>query len=137
MEKPILAAALSFWSSATNTMNLPLGYMSPTILDICTLTGLSPVGVEISANHDLPTTFGDGMLPPKFQDKDEQKEAINKLKRSRNYSTLYKKYAMTDSNSSDQKSLCFIHSSHLSVEKCFTMLYTLRNLKNFSVCYSQ
>ncbi|KAK9943090.1 hypothetical protein M0R45_008711 [Rubus argutus] len=221
-------------------MNLPLGYMSPTILDICTLTGLSPVGVEISANHDLPTTFGDGMLPPKFQDKDEQKEAINQLKRSRNYSTLYKKYAMTDSNPSDReppkenehaafllywlskyifccrsgqcnreyaplaeslasgtrlalgpfvlahlyrslhdivtnqmdldvggplwlfqlwlrayfphmsnigpeysqdvgygRHLMILPSSHLSVEKCFTMLYTLRNLKNFSVCYSQ
>ncbi|KAK9943085.1 hypothetical protein M0R45_008706 [Rubus argutus] len=240
VEKPILAAALSFWSSATNTMNLPLGYMSPTILDICTLIGLSHVGVEISANHDLPTTFGDGMLPPKFQDKDEQKEAINQLKRSRNYNTLYKKYAMTDSNPSDReppkenehaafllywlskyifccrsgqcnreyaplaeslasgtrlalgpfvlahlyrslhdivtnqmdldvggplwlfqlwlrayfpqmsnigpeysqdvgygRHLLILPSSHLSVEKCFTMLYTLRNLKNFSVCYSQ
>lgn len=97
VEKPILAAALCFWSSATNTMNLPLGYMSLTILDVCTLIGLPSIGTEISANHRL------NMLPPKLHDKDDRKEAMNKSKRSRNYSTLYKIYAEVDSDSLNRK----------------------------------
>lgn len=84
-------------------MNLPLGYMSPTILDLCTLISLPFIGTEISANHKLPTAFMDNMLPPKLHDKDEQKEAMNKSKRSRNYSTLYKNYAEVDSDPLNRK----------------------------------
>ncbi|XP_024172048.2 uncharacterized protein LOC112178068 [Rosa chinensis] len=102
-EKPMLAAALCFWASATNTMNLPLGYMSPTILDICTITGLSPIGIEINANHSLPTAFMDSFLPPKHDDKEEQMDATNESKRHRNYSTLYNTYGVVDSKESSER----------------------------------
>ncbi|CAL9025562.1 unnamed protein product [Prunus brigantina] len=46
MDRSLLAAALSFWSSATNTMNLRFGMMTPTVLDMAALFGLSPLGVE-------------------------------------------------------------------------------------------
>ncbi|KAK9930058.1 hypothetical protein M0R45_027115 [Rubus argutus] len=109
MEKPLLAAALCFWSSTTNTMNLPLGPMSPTILDLAAIIGLPPVGVEIGADQNFPTAFTNSLLPPKLKDKgkrdnkeetkkdrEEKQKAVNEAKTYRNYRTLYTKHAEVD-----------------------------------------
>lgn len=52
-------------------MNLPLGPMSPTILDLAAIIGLPPVGVEISADQNISTAFKNNLLPPKLKDKGE------------------------------------------------------------------
>ena len=106
VEKPLLAAALCFWSSATNTMNLLLGPMSPTVMDMCILIGLQPTGAEIGPSHKFPTTFRDSLLPPKRakdHDKEAKTEAIKASKRSRNYGSLYKKYAVVDSELANRR----------------------------------
>ncbi|CAL2230066.1 unnamed protein product [Prunus armeniaca] len=58
MDRSLLAAALSFWSSATNTMNLRFGMMTPTVLDTAVLFGLSPLGVEVNAALVAPEAVG-------------------------------------------------------------------------------
>ncbi|CAL9007283.1 unnamed protein product [Prunus brigantina] len=54
MDRSLLAAALCFWSSATNTLNLRFGMMTPTVLDMAALFGLSPLGVEVNATLVAP-----------------------------------------------------------------------------------
>ncbi|KAM1127752.1 hypothetical protein ACFX2B_037271 [Malus domestica] len=66
MDKELLMAALSLWCSATNTMVLPFGPMTPTILDISAIIGTSPFGIPVDAtligctfNLDLKALFDD------------------------------------------------------------------------------
>ncbi|CAL8175389.1 unnamed protein product [Prunus armeniaca] len=49
MDQSLLAAALSFWSTSTNTMNLRFDMMTSTVLDMAAVFGLSPLGVEVNA----------------------------------------------------------------------------------------
>ncbi|KAM1480327.1 hypothetical protein ACFX2I_027488 [Malus domestica] len=49
MYKEFLMAALSFWCSATNTMILPFGPITPTNLDISTILGTSPLGIPVDS----------------------------------------------------------------------------------------
>ncbi|CAL2240303.1 unnamed protein product [Prunus armeniaca] len=58
MDQSLLGAALCFWSSATNTMNLRFGMMTPTVLDMATLFGLSPLSVEVNATLVAPEAEG-------------------------------------------------------------------------------
>ncbi|CAL9011522.1 unnamed protein product [Prunus brigantina] len=58
MDRSLLSAALCFWSSATNTMNLRFGMMTPTVLDMAALFGLSPLGVEVNAALVAPEAAG-------------------------------------------------------------------------------
>ncbi|KAM1924034.1 hypothetical protein ACFX15_021865 [Malus domestica] len=46
MDKELLMAALSLWCSATNTMVIPFGPMTPTIIDISTIIGTPPSGIR-------------------------------------------------------------------------------------------
>jgi hypothetical protein len=55
MDWSLLAVAFSFWSSMTNTMNLRFGMMTPTVLDMAALFGLSPIGVEDGAEDEYIT----------------------------------------------------------------------------------
>ncbi|BFG29927.1 hypothetical protein CerSpe_162010 [Prunus speciosa] len=47
MDRSLLAPALCFWSSATNTMNFQFGMMTPTVLDMAALFGLAIKDVSI------------------------------------------------------------------------------------------
>ncbi|CAL8993887.1 unnamed protein product [Prunus brigantina] len=53
MDQSLLAA-----SSITNTMNLRFGMMTPTVLDMAALFGLSPLGVEVNAALVAPEAVG-------------------------------------------------------------------------------
>ncbi|XP_059637842.1 uncharacterized protein LOC132279816 [Cornus florida] len=47
IDKPLLFSSLFFWSVSTNAFHFRCGMMSPTIQDVCFLTGLRPHGEEI------------------------------------------------------------------------------------------
>ncbi|KAM1639724.1 hypothetical protein ACFX13_009927 [Malus domestica] len=47
MDKELLMTALSFWCSTTNTLVIPFGPMTPTILDISAILGTPPSGMPI------------------------------------------------------------------------------------------
>ncbi|PRQ42305.1 putative aminotransferase-like, plant mobile domain-containing protein [Rosa chinensis] len=97
MDRPLLAAALCFWSSATNTMNLPLGPMSPTLLDMAAIFGFRPNGEEICALADLPSSFH-ASLKPKVNkdDKKAKQKADAKARKLLNYSTFYAEHAIAE-----------------------------------------
>ncbi|XP_040370389.1 uncharacterized protein LOC121051653 [Rosa chinensis] len=97
MDRPLLAAALCFWSSATNTMDLPLGPMSPTLLDMAAIFGFRPNGEEICALADLPSSFH-ASLKPKVNkdDKKAKQKADAKARKLLNYSTFYAEHAIAE-----------------------------------------
>lgn len=39
----MLLAALHFWNSSTNSLHLKCGMVTPTLLDVATITGLKPI----------------------------------------------------------------------------------------------
>ncbi|XP_058787635.1 uncharacterized protein LOC131661987 [Vicia villosa] len=41
---PMLLASIFFWEGSTNTFHFPCGMMTPTLFDVATITGLSPLG---------------------------------------------------------------------------------------------
>ncbi|KAM1476832.1 hypothetical protein ACFXTO_038776 [Malus domestica] len=49
MDKELLMATLSLWCSATNTMVLTFGPMTPIILDISAINGTFPSGIPVDA----------------------------------------------------------------------------------------
>ncbi|XP_019186399.1 PREDICTED: uncharacterized protein LOC109181101 [Ipomoea nil] len=60
-DKNLLYAALCFWSSSHNAFHFRFGMMSPTVVDIVSLTGLRPHGDEAFAlrnetNYEFPRT---------------------------------------------------------------------------------
>ncbi|KAM1896152.1 hypothetical protein ACFX13_044824 [Malus domestica] len=64
MDKELLMVDLSFRCSTTNTMILPFGPITLTILDISTILGTSPLGIPVdaalfgcSSNLDLKALF--------------------------------------------------------------------------------
>lgn len=55
-DRPLLAAGLCFWSSQTNSSELQFGALSPTVIDITVIHGLSPYGQVVDnvfAEKDL------------------------------------------------------------------------------------
>ncbi|GKV50534.1 hypothetical protein SLEP1_g57235 [Rubroshorea leprosula] len=54
MDKPVLGAALLFWSGSFNCFHFPCGAMSVSLFDVSSLTGLPCTGEEISALLTLP-----------------------------------------------------------------------------------
>ncbi|KAM1281679.1 hypothetical protein ACFX2H_022128 [Malus domestica] len=50
MDKELLMAALSFWCSATNTMVLPFGPITSTILNISAILWTPPSDIPIDTN---------------------------------------------------------------------------------------
>ncbi|GKV12925.1 hypothetical protein SLEP1_g24007 [Rubroshorea leprosula] len=54
MDKPVLGAALLFWSSSFNCFHFPCGAMSVSLFYVSSLTGLPCTGEEISALLTLP-----------------------------------------------------------------------------------
>ncbi|KAM1345837.1 hypothetical protein ACFX2H_034969 [Malus domestica] len=66
MDKKLLMVALSLWCSATNTMVLPFGPMTHTLIDISAIIWNPPSGVPVDAtligypsNLDLKALFDD------------------------------------------------------------------------------
>lgn len=64
MDRKLLLTAVNFWCPTTNSLILPLGPMSPTVLDITALLGRSlarfPIDVELHSyqnNIELKTIF--------------------------------------------------------------------------------
>ncbi|CAL2259841.1 unnamed protein product [Prunus armeniaca] len=88
MDRSLLAAALCFWSSATNTMNLRFGMMTPTVLDMAALFGLSPLGVEVNAALVAPEAEGSF----KAAWPTVAKLAGSKAKNMLNYSSFYSNF---------------------------------------------
>ncbi|CAL8992843.1 unnamed protein product [Prunus brigantina] len=72
VDRSLLAAALCFWSSATNTMNLRFGMMTPTVLDMAALFGLSPLSqgeehaqlLQLLWNFDVEDSADDDSIAP-------------------------------------------------------------------------
>ncbi|CAL9029756.1 unnamed protein product, partial [Prunus brigantina] len=97
MDRSLLAAALCFWSSATNTMNLRFGMMTPTVLDMAALFGLSPLGVEVNAALVAPEAEGSF----KAAWPTVAKLAGSKAKNMLNYSSFYGNFGVEDSADDD------------------------------------
>ncbi|PQP94673.1 uncharacterized protein Pyn_03846 [Prunus yedoensis var. nudiflora] len=97
MDRSLLAAALCFWSSATTTMNFRFGMMTPTVLDMAALFGLSPLGVEVNAALVAPEVEGSfkTMWPALTR------LAGNKAKNMLNYSSFYSNFGVEDSAEDD------------------------------------
>ncbi|PRQ45637.1 putative protein-serine/threonine phosphatase [Rosa chinensis] len=97
MDRPLLAASLCFWSSATNTINLPLGPMTPTLLDMAAIFGFRPNGVAVCATAKFPTSFHASLKPKTVtNDKKAKDEAEAKAKQLLNYSTFYATHAVDE-----------------------------------------
>ncbi|KAM2044231.1 hypothetical protein ACFX1T_008582 [Malus domestica] len=78
MDKKLLMVALSFWCLATNTMILPFGPITPTILDISAILGTSPSGIPVDvtifgcrSNLDLKALFDEQVLETLSQEGQE------------------------------------------------------------------
>ncbi|CAL2273623.1 unnamed protein product [Prunus armeniaca] len=97
MDWSLLAAALCFWSSATNTMNLRFGMMTPTVLDMAALFGLSPLGVEV--NDALIAPEAEGSFKAAWPM--VAKLAWSKAKNMLNYSNFYSNFSVEDSADDD------------------------------------
>ncbi|PQM40286.1 uncharacterized protein Pyn_06103 [Prunus yedoensis var. nudiflora] len=97
MDRSLLAAALCFWSSATNTMNFRFGMMTPTVLDMAALFGLSPLGVEVNAALVAPEAEGSFKAAwPTLM-----RLAGSKAKNMLNYSSLCSNFGVEDSVEDD------------------------------------
>ncbi|CAL9005385.1 unnamed protein product, partial [Prunus brigantina] len=97
MDRSLLAAALCFWSLATNTMNLRFGMMTPTVLDMAALFGLSPLGVEVNA--DLIAPEAEGSFKAAWPT--VAKLAGSKAKNMLNYSSFYGNFGVEDNADDD------------------------------------
>ncbi|CAL9024780.1 unnamed protein product, partial [Prunus brigantina] len=97
MDRSLLSAALCFWSSATNTMNLRFGMMTPTVLDMAALFGLSPLGVEVNAALVAPEAAGSF----KAAWPTVAKLAGGKAKNMLNYSSFYGNFGVEDNPDDD------------------------------------
>ncbi|KAM1923541.1 hypothetical protein ACFX15_021442 [Malus domestica] len=53
----LLASALIFWNSGTNTFDFRMGSMSPTILDMAQVFGLRPSGRIVDVTQDWVHSF--------------------------------------------------------------------------------
>ncbi|KAM1520286.1 hypothetical protein ACFX1R_024577 [Malus domestica] len=81
MDKELFMVALSFWCSATNTMILPFGPITPTIFDISTILGTPLSGVLVDAaifgcplNLDLKVLFEERAVETLSQEGEEPSE---------------------------------------------------------------
>ena len=92
MDRSLLATTLSFWSSATNTMNLRFGMMTPTVLDMAALFGLSPIGIEVNAK--MVALEAEGNFKAAWPTL--AKLAGAKAKNMLNYSSFYNNFGMED-----------------------------------------
>ncbi|CAL2255299.1 unnamed protein product [Prunus armeniaca] len=90
MDRSLLAAALCFWSSATNTMNFQFGMMTPIVLDMAALFGLSSLGVEVNAALTAPEDEGSF----KAAWPTVAKLAGSKAKNMLNYSSFYSNFGV-------------------------------------------
>ncbi|XP_021833175.1 uncharacterized protein LOC110772988 [Prunus avium] len=92
MDRSLLVATLCFWSSATNTMNFRFGMMTPTVLDMAALFGLSPLGVEVNAALVAPEVEGSFKAAwPTLT-----RVAGSKAKNMLNYSSFYGNFGVED-----------------------------------------
>lgn len=53
----LLLASLQFWEASTNTFQLPLGMLTPTLFDVAAITGLSPIGDTFDPTAELRRSF--------------------------------------------------------------------------------
>ncbi|BFG35175.1 hypothetical protein CerSpe_214490 [Prunus speciosa] len=97
MDRSLLAAALSFWCLAMNTMNLRFGMMTPTVLDMAALFGLSPLGVEVNAPLIAPEAEGSFKAAWPTVVKLARAKAKNML----NYSSFYNHFGVENSTEDD------------------------------------
>ncbi|KAM2013374.1 hypothetical protein ACFX1T_025091 [Malus domestica] len=87
IDRELLMAALSFWCSATNTMVLFLGLISPIVLDIPAILGTFPSGLPIDTilsryqfGLDLKKVFDERAIEVLAKkDQEASKEDVHKL----------------------------------------------------------
>jgi len=48
----MLIVALHFWNISTNSLHLKYGMLTPTLLDVATITGLKPIGETFDLDED-------------------------------------------------------------------------------------
>lgn len=53
----MLLSSLYFWEGSTNTFQLPSGMLTPTLFDVASITGLSPLGEIFNPTHSNETKF--------------------------------------------------------------------------------
>ncbi|PQP91945.1 uncharacterized protein Pyn_34080 [Prunus yedoensis var. nudiflora] len=92
MDRSLLAATLCFWSSAINTMNFRFGMMTPTVLDMAALFGLSPLDVEVNAA--LVALEVEGSFKAAWPTL--TRLTGNKAKNMLNYSSFYSNFGVED-----------------------------------------
>ncbi|PQM40059.1 uncharacterized protein Pyn_07211 [Prunus yedoensis var. nudiflora] len=97
MDRSLLAAALCFWSSATNTMNFRFGMMMPTVLGMAALFSLLPLGVEVNAA--LVALDVEGSFKATWPAL--TRVAGSKAKNMLNYSSFYSNFGVEDSTKDD------------------------------------
>ncbi|CAL8163151.1 unnamed protein product [Prunus armeniaca] len=125
MDRSLLAAALCFWSLATNTMNLWFGMMTPIVLDMAALFGLSHFGVEVNAALVAPED--EGSFKATWPTVAEL--AGSKVKNMLNYSSFYSNFGVE--NSVDDDSIAPLgeveHAAFLLYWLCKFMFCTQAN----------
>ncbi|PRQ56403.1 putative aminotransferase-like, plant mobile domain-containing protein [Rosa chinensis] len=104
MDRPLLEPSLCFWSSATNTINLPLGPMTPTLLDMAAIFGFRPNGEAVCATAKFPSSFHASLKPKAIKnDKKAKDDAEAKAKQLLNYSTFYATHAVDEAVSETRR----------------------------------
>ncbi|KAM2277154.1 hypothetical protein ACFXTI_035488 [Malus domestica] len=102
MDKELLMEAQSLWCSAINTMVLPFGPITLTILDISAIIWTSPSGIRVDttligcpSNLDLKVLFDERVVETLSQERQEpSNEDVQKLhKNFLNYNTLILHFA--------------------------------------------
>ncbi|KAM2971649.1 hypothetical protein FF2_018440 [Malus domestica] len=86
MDKELLMAVLSLWCSATNTMVLPFGLMTSTIIDISAIIGTPHSGIPVDAtfigcpsNLDLKALFDDRAIEMLSQEGQKPSKDVSEI----------------------------------------------------------
>ena len=92
LDKGLFYAAAQFWSTRTNSFHFPCGMMSPTIQEICMITGLPAHGKDADPFLEL--------TEPPFEYPDDSKD--------RSYIAFPAYYACTTGKVSDREHIAFL-----------------------------
>ena len=91
--KPLLNAALYFWSVSTNSFHFNFGMMSPTLYDLAALFGLKPAGHKFSAMS---------------QPKEDHSKLFSWSKSETSFSSFIRAHRQTDGPVSSKEFIAFL-----------------------------
>lgn len=75
----MLLSPLYFWEGSTNTFHLPCGMLTPTLFDVATITGLSPMGETFDPTHSTKIKFSFKCPSLKFYVADHHVKDFNEV----------------------------------------------------------